>query len=233
MRAMSESASPIRVLLADDHAVIREALRLLMGRQAHLHLVGEAATCRELLELAAREQPDVIVLDLQLRDGNSLEWIPQLGRLAPGAKIIIFSGADDPEMPRRAVQAGALGWVGKGQSCEVLLRAIECVHAGEVWLERMLLARVLSQLTHHSSASGAAMISPADIAKIATLTPREIEIIHLIAQGLKNKQIAARLFLSEKTVHSHLASIFQKLEVSDRLELALFAHHNGLLDTSR
>ena len=229
----TDNTPPIRVLLADDHAVIREALRLLMGRQAHLHLVGEATTCREVVEVAAREQPDIIVLDLQLSDGSSLEWIPQLGRLAPGAKIIIFSGADDPEMPRRAVQAGALGWVGKGQSSEVLLRAIECVHAGEVWLERTLLARVLGQLTHHSGAGGAPVISPADAARIATLTPRERDIICLIAQGLKNKQIAARLFLSEKTVHSHLASIFQKLEVSDRLELAIFAHHNGLLDTAR
>ena len=226
----SEKTAPIRVLLADDHAVIREALRFLISRQAHLRLVGEASACSEVLELAAREQPDIIVLDLRLRDGDSLACIPQLGLLAPGAKVIVFSGADDPEMPRRAVAAGALGWVGKGQPTEVLLRAIECVHAGEVWLERTLLAQVLSQLTHRSAPGGAAFVtSPAEAAKIASLTPREHEIIHLIGQGLKNKQIAARLFLSEKTVHSHLASIFQKLEVSDRLELAIFAHHNGLL----
>ncbi len=236
---MSDIISPIRVLIADDHLVIREVLRVLFRQREHLQLVGEAASCREVIDCAALLQPDIIVLDLMLSDGSSLECLAQLRTAAPRAKIIMFSGMEDEALLRRAVAGGALGWVRKTASIEVLLRAIECVHAGEVWLERALVAQVLGEMIQHSSAvqnvvspKPALVLSPQDTAKIATLTVREHEIIELIGQGLKNKQIAAKLFLSEKTVHSHLASVFQKLEVSDRLGLAVFAHRNGLLSSS-
>lgn len=241
---MGEVASPIRVLLADDHMVIREMLRLLFSQQEHIQLVGEAESCRDLLDCAALQQPDIIVLDAMLSDGNSIECIPQLKTVAPNAKIIMFSGTEDEVLLRRAVVAGALGWVRKTTSIEVLLRAIACVQSGEIWLERALVAQVLGEMVQHSAVLAeenshktsapvpATPFSEQDAARIAALTLREREIIELIGQGLKNKQIAARLFLSEKTVHSHLASIFQKLELSDRLGLAVFAHRNGLLSSN-
>lgn len=231
---MSQNPLPIRVLLADDHPVVRDSLRILLSRHESLQLVGEAATSREVLELAARVQPDIVVLDLCLLDGDSLLCLPQLKIVAPFAKVVAFTDDDDTDLPRRAVAAGVLGWVSKGEALETLLRAIECVHRGEVWLSRILMAEVLGQLTAHQTptSNSVATSDAVSLAKIATLTPREREIIQLIGQGLKNKQMAARLFLSEKTIHSHLASIFQKLEVSDRLELAVFAHRHALLAPS-
>jgi DNA-binding NarL/FixJ family response regulator len=214
----------IRVLIVDDHGIVRAGLHMLLESQPGITVVGEAATCAEALELATRAQPDVIVLDLDLGEENAIESIPALLSAAPEARILVLTGVRDPEAHREAVRLGAMGLVLKDKAAETLLQAITKVGAGEVWLEPTMVARVLSELTRPQTPQH---ISPED-AKIATLTEREREVITLVGEGLRNQQIAERLYLSQATVRHHLTAIFAKLGVADRFELAIYAYQHGL-----
>jgi two-component system nitrate/nitrite response regulator NarL len=213
----------IRILIIDDHAVIRAALRMLLESQPGVVVVGEGAGSEEALAAATREQPDIILLDLDLGEVNGLDLLPQLHTAAPGSHVVVLTGVRDVEMHHRAVRLGAVGLVRKEKAADVLLKAIAKVYAGEVWLDRLLIANVLSEITRPTSQS----LDPEDI-KIKTLTVREREIIKLIGQGSKNQAIADRLCISEATVRHHLTSIFGKLGVGDRLELAIYAYRHGL-----
>jgi DNA-binding NarL/FixJ family response regulator len=214
----------IRILIIDDHALIRQALRMLLESQPGIRVVGEGAGPEDALLAATREQPDIILLDLDLGDANGLDLLPQLHTAAPGSHVVVLTGVRDTEMYRRAVRLGAAGLVLKEKAAEVLLKAIAKVHAGEVWLDRLLIASVLSEITRPGSRQ---LSNPEDI-KIKTLTAREREIIKLIGQGMKNQAIADHLCISEATVRHHLTSIFGKLGVGDRLELAIYAYRHGL-----
>lgn len=219
---MSETKKTIRALLVEDHLVLRTALRLLLSSQAHLQVVGEAANRPDALELTQREKPDLVLLDLYLEDGDSFDLIPQLRAAVPNMAVLVLTGTPEAQLQRRAIAQGATGLVSKTQPAEVLLEAIDRVCAGEVWIDRSLLASVFAD-------SMSAKTHDPITEQIATLTQREREIICLIGEGLRNKEIASRLFLSERTVHNHLASVFRKLCVGDRLELAVFAQRNGLV----
>src|SRR5438132_7173997 len=197
----------IRVLIVDDHGIVRAGLRMLLESQPGLTVVGEAATCAEALALATGEQPDVIVLDLDLGMENAIESIPTLLSAVPEARILVLTGVRDPEAHREAVRRGAMGLVLKEHAAETLLEAIAKVRAGEVWLEPSMVARVLGELTRPQTAQP---ISP-EAAKIATLTGREREVITLVGEGLRNQHIAERLYISEATVRHHLTAIFTKL----------------------
>jgi two-component system nitrate/nitrite response regulator NarL len=220
--------SPIRVLLVDGHALVRAALRLLIDNHFGLQVVGEAANRGEALTNAAEKQPDVIVLDLKLGGENVLDFLPELLTVAVTARVLVLTEVHDPETHHRAVELGAVGLVLKEQAADVLLRAIEKVHAGEVWLGRTMVAGVLNHLTRRSPAP-----LGSDENKIVTLTVREREIITLLGEGLKNSQIAKRLFVSETTVRHHLTSIFSKLGVHDRLQLVIYAYRHGLVAIPR
>lgn len=215
------SKEPIRILLVDDHAVVRAALRMLINSRPGMQVVGEAANGSEALALTVREHPDIILLDLDLGDSSGLDFLPELLTAAKTVHVLILTGVDDPELHRRAVRLGARGLVMKEKTAEVLFKAIEKVQEGEVWLERSMIATVLDELHGNQE-------TDPEQAKIAKLTPREREVIVLIGQGLRNKQIAQRLFISETTVRHHLTSIFDKLEVSERLELLIYAYRHGL-----
>jgi DNA-binding NarL/FixJ family response regulator len=219
----------IRVLIVDDHPIVRQALRLFCAGHPGVVIVGEAATCTEALTAAAQTQPDIIVLDLAFRDENAVDFIPELLAAAEGVRIVIFTGVDDPALQRHAVALGAMGVVSKDEAPEILLQAITKVHAGQAWLARTMMADVLGELTRTRSAQ---QLDP-EVAKIATLTPRERTIIALIGEGLKNRQIAKRLCLSEITVRHHLTAIFDKLGVIDRLELVVYAYRHGLAKPSQ
>jgi len=220
----SPTPLPIRVLIIEDHVMVRTVLRLFLDNAPKLRVVGEAAGPSEALALVAREQPDIILLDLALGDTNGLNLLPELRTKASAARILILTGVSDPDLHRRAISLGAMGLVLKGQSTEVLLQAIEKVQQGEVWLEPSLIADVLSDITHHRNGR---QDNP-EAVKIATLTAREREVMALLGEGLRNKQIAQRLFISETTVRHHLSSIFSKLGVADRLELVIYAYRYGL-----
>jgi two-component system, NarL family, nitrate/nitrite response regulator NarL len=207
------SAESIRILLVEDHAVVRAGLRLLLENHARLTIVGEAATT----------QPDVILLDLDLGRERGIDVLPVLIAAAPQARIMILTGLRDVHEHHQAVAQGAVGLVHKEQAPEVLLRAIEKVHSGEVWLERTMLVSMLNEMMFSKTRN-----SYPEAPRNAMLTEREREVIALVGEGLKNKQIAQRLSISEITVRHHLTSIFSKLGVESRLEMAIFAHRHGL-----
>lgn len=249
----------IRLLLVDDQVIVREGLRLLLENQAGLTVAGEAANCQDAVALAAREQPDIILLDLDLGATHGLDCLPELLAVAPHARVLILTGVYDLDIHHQAVGRGAVGIVRKMEAADVLVKAIRKVYAGEVWLDGALMARVLNDLwrvrtgqplemaavvghtvapsvrlsppqrevvemwSHHAEPP-----TPDEAARIAQLTEREREVIGLIGEGLRNQQIADRLSISVITVRHHLSSIFSKVDVGDRFELAIYAYRHGL-----
>jgi two-component system nitrate/nitrite response regulator NarL len=224
LRPPLAEAKPIGVLIVDDHAVVRTALRMFLESQAGLTVVGEVARPAEALERARQTHPDVILLDLDLGDANGLDLLPHLRTAAPAAQVLVLTGVRDVDMHRRAVRLGAVGIVRKERAADVLLAAIAKVYAGEVWLDRALIARVLGEMTQGGKAPPADPEAP----KIAALTAREREVIALVGQGHRNRQVADRLCISEATVRHHLTSIYAKLHVGDRLALTIYAYRHGL-----
>lgn len=249
----------IRLLLVDDQVIVREGLRLLLENQAGLTVAGEAATCPDAVALAAREQPDIILLDLDLGTTHGLDCLPELLAVAPHARVLILTGVYDLDIHHQAVGRGAVGIVRKMEAADILVKAIRKVFAGEVWLDGALMARVLNDLwrvrtgqpLEMAAIMGHAVAAPIrlsppqrevvemwshqvepptpdEAARIAQLTEREREVIGLIGEGLRNQQIADRLSISVITVRHHLSSIFSKLDVGDRFELAIYAYRHGL-----
>ena len=219
----------IGVLIVDDHLVVRTALRALLEKQPGMVVVGEASTKGEAVALASREQPEIVVLDLCLKEENGLDLIPELLAAAEESKIIILTGVTDPEEHQRAIRRGAMGVVSKEVSADLLIKAIERVHAGELWLNRHMTATLVKELRRERDSARSVPEEDAT----TQLTSREREIIGLIGEGLKNKQIAGRLCISEATVRHHLTSILRKVEVSDRLELLIFAYRHNLVTMER
>jgi DNA-binding NarL/FixJ family response regulator len=226
---MSDTAQPqLRILLVDHHLVMRAGLRLLIESQPQMEVVGMASNRQEALELASSEAPTLILLELELGDERGVTFLPELREAATNARILVLTGSKDTEEYHQAIKLGAVGVVLKDQKPEVLIKAIEKVHAGEIWVDRATMGNVLSEMTRRKPDE----LDPAK-EKIKSLTDREHQVIALIAEGLKNKQIAKRLFISETTVTHHLSSIFSKLEVSDRLELLIFAFGHNIARLSK
>jgi DNA-binding NarL/FixJ family response regulator len=215
------TSPPITVLIVDDHAVVRAGLRMLIDQGPGMKVTGVAGNRAEALEAAASTQPDVIILDIVLGDEDGLSFLPELRQVAKNARVLVLTGLRSSESQRQAMRAGAMGVVLKDHAAEVLIKAIEKVHSGEVWLDRLTTGRVLQEISEEKK-------SDPNREKIDTLTERERQVVGLVGEGLKNKQIAARLFISETTVTHHLSSVFSKLEVSDRLELVVYAFRHGL-----
>jgi len=225
MTMASTAPNPIRVLIVDDHAMVRSGLRMLIEHRQGLCVAGEAASSAEALALAAREKPDIILLDLDLAGDNGLDLLPKFHSADKAPRVIILTGVRDLEAHYHAMRLGAEGLVLKDKAAEIVIKAIEKVYAGQLWFDRELLRRAIVETLHGGGAQK--RLTP-EAAKIATLTEREREVISLVGEGLKNKQIADRLYISETTVRHHLTSIFDKLGTSDRLELVLYAIRHGL-----
>jgi two-component system, NarL family, nitrate/nitrite response regulator NarL len=214
------SQNPIRILLIDDHqSFLWGMVKLIESDSRNMEVVGTASDMSEAVIVAKKEEPDLILLDIDLHGVNSLESLPLL-REATSAFVLILTGVRDPDTHDRAVLAGARGVVQKEESPEVILKAIKKVYQGEIWLDRAATGRVFSKLLDHSDNQ----TSP-EVIKIASLTSREREIIDvMIKQGHStNKQIAVHLNMSEHTLRNHLSSIYSKLEVENRLELVMYA----------
>lgn len=220
---MQGAESPhIRIVLVDADPIVRAGLRVLIGSGQGFAVIGEAGDKDEAVTVIARAQPDIILLDLDLEGRNSLEFFMELASAAKGARVLMLTAINDPEIHRRAVLLGSAGVVLKRHASETLFRAIERVSQGEVWLDQSMIAGLLS---------AANKVEHMDAVRIATLTKREREIILLIGEGLRNKKIADRLFVSETTVRHHLTSIFSKLGVSSRLDLVIYAYRHGLINS--
>jgi two-component system nitrate/nitrite response regulator NarL len=220
----SQQKSFIRILIIDDHAVLRIGLRAVIESDERMRVVGEASDHASAVAVAAEQQPDIILLDLDLGNDNGFDLLPEVLQLAPDARLIVLTGVRDNDAHRRAVLLGAMGLVLKEKALDSLLKAIEKVYQGEVWLDRTMIASVLN-----SRARGD--MSPEQnvhATQIATLTEREREVIQLLGAGMRNKEIAERLVISEATVRNHLTSIFAKIGVNDRFELVVFAYRYGL-----
>jgi two-component system nitrate/nitrite response regulator NarL len=216
---MNNSHVALKVLVVGDYSLLLAGVGTLLNNQADMKVLALTGERREALELAAHESPDLILLDLDLANEDVTNLLPELREAAKNARVLVLTSVTDPEAHRRVVQLGAMGVVLKHQTPEVLFKALRKVHAGEVWLERTSMGNVLHEMTRKKVPDPHDPEAP----KIRSLTDREHQVIALIAEGLKNKQIAERLFISETTVTHHLSSIFSKLDVSDRLELVIYA----------
>jgi DNA-binding NarL/FixJ family response regulator len=191
-----------------------------------MQMVGEAGDSAGALTITAREKPDIILLDLDLGYGNSgLDILPELLSSVGQGRIIILTGVRDSEVHHHAVRLGAMGLVLKEKAAEDLRKAIEKVHDGEVWFDRSLTASIFTRMSRANEAKKSDM----EATKIASLTDREREVATLVGEGLKNKEIGERLFISETTVRHHLSSVFSKLEVSNRFELIIFLYRHKLI----
>ncbi len=220
----------IRVLLVDDHAVLRSGLAMLVNAQPDLEVVGEAGDGLEAVERAKTLQPDVVVLDLSMGPHSGLGAIAELRRVHADAKVLVLSMHSDASYVRMALAAGASGYVAKGVAHAELLTAIRAVSQG-----RMFVDLALAHQSHGDSARPDGdwdRASPAS-APVQRLSPREGEVLHRVAQGYTNAQIAEQLSLSVKSVETYRARLSEKLGVRTRAELVRFAVGSGLLTPER
>lgn len=226
MNTRSEGENPIRVMIVDDHKSILWGLeRLVESASPRMVVTGTAASCAEMLSVVVTAKPDVILLDLDLDGQNSADSLPDLLRLTH-AQVLILTGGRDFAFHQAALMKGARGVIGKDENADVLLHAIERVYAGEVWVNRMMMGKLLESM----SASGGKSSPDPESAKIASLTPREREIVAAIvrSRGGKSLEIADSLHISEHTLRNHLTLIYEKLGVRNRLDLFAYAMEHGL-----
>lgn len=222
----SPTVPPIRIMLVDDHATLLWGLKkLIEGAAPEMELVATAGDPDQALVEAARTRPDIVLLDLDLEGRSSLEILPDLlnGR---AARVIILSGNRDEALLGQAMRLGARGVVGKDAEAEVVLAAVRKVHGGEMWMSSAMMTALLGGLMRPAAP---APINP-EADKIASLTLKERKIVQAVVQsnGAANKELAQQLFIAEPTLRNYLTSIYQKLDVGNRLELYVYATKNSL-----
>jgi two-component system, NarL family, nitrate/nitrite response regulator NarL len=214
--------SNIRVVIADDHAIFREGLRKLLEGAGDIAVIGEAGDGDETVRMLSKLKPDVLLLDLRMPNKDGLGVLEEMNGQSEQTRVILVTEGENEHDVVRAMRLGARGVVWKQSASALLLKSIRKVHAGEIWLDNRMTAELIDAFKK-SSDSGARREKP-------LLSPREREIVQLVAQGFRNREIAEKLFISEQTVKNHLHNIFDKLGVSDRLELALYAIHHRLTE---
>jgi len=214
----------IRVVVADDHPIVREGIRKLLELEDDLKVVGEANDGRELLEKIGDLEPDVVLLDLRMPGMDGISVLQTLQHVKGKSKIIVLTASEDKNEWVQAMKLGCAGIVVKQTASEMIVRSIRKVHEGEIWLDSNTTAAVMRQF----AAPGEGGTAGRGGRGRSPLSNREREIVALVAQGYRNREMAEKMFISEQTVKNHLHNIFDKLGVSDRLELALYAIHKGL-----
>jgi two-component system response regulator NreC len=209
------SVKTIRIVLADDHAVVRAGLRMLLESEPGLEVLAEAGTTQDAARYVRGHHPDVLVLDLNMPGESGLELIPRIREEEPGTAIVVLTMQRDPAFARQALSSGALGYVLKDAADAELVHAVRLAASGQLYLNPQLGARL---------AAAPANARPGD------LSEREAEILKLIALGYTNPEIAAQLFLSVRTIEAHRSHIHQKLNLATRAELVRFALDNRLVE---
>lgn len=207
---------PIRVLLVDDHAVVRQGLRAFLQLQPDIEVVGEAGGGSAAAEAAAESGADVVLMDLVMPEGDGVEAIQALARAAPAARVLVLTSFGEDGRIFAAMQAGAAGYLLKDVEPDQLAAAIRDVHRGRAALHPEVAARLMRRA--------------AEPAGVEPLTPREREVLRLVVEGFANKQIARRLLITEKTVKTHVSNVLQKLGVEDRTQAAVLAIRQRLLE---
>ncbi len=216
----------LKLVVVDDHTIFREGLRALLDMEDDFVVIGEASRGGDAVTMVAEEPPDVILLDLHLPDGSGAEFCRQLLLVSPESKVLILSAYDDDQEVSAALIAGASGYVLKTVGGERLADNIRSVYRGEVLLAPTVAAKVVRQLSRLREETGRQEEA------LEVLTPREREVFFLASRGLKNSEIASQLFLSEKTIKTHLRNIYNKLNLASKAELRLFAMKMGLTPES-
>ncbi len=218
----------IRVAIADDHPIVRDGIRKLLSLEDDIEVVAEAGDGREILQMVQECEPDILLLDLRMPNMDGLAVMRSLQQLDLHTKVIILTASEDKNEFVNAMKLGCSGIVLKQTSPELIVKSIRKVHAGEIWLDSHTTAAVMRQFAAAPSEPAPAGAGASKGRERSPLSAREREIVMLVAQGYKNKEMAEKMFISEQTVKNHLHNIFDKLGVSDRLELALYAIHKGL-----
>ncbi len=211
--------TPIKVVIADDHGLFREGLKRILSLEKDLLVVGEASRGDDVLRVVERTKPDVLLLDLKMPKGDVVETLLEVGERNPATKVLILTAFAEEEGILNTAKGGAKGYVLKGVPSSTLLRAIEKVHGGDLWVDKeMVRAEAFEEIAlSQSPKRGGKQVDKA----IEGLTKRELEILPLVAEGLTNEEIGRKMFISEKTVKTHLTNIFDKLKVHNRFKAAL------------
>ncbi|MBF8305504.1 MAG: DNA-binding response regulator [Acidobacteria bacterium] len=215
---------PIRIVIADDHALFRDGLRMLLESERGLDVVGEAADGEQAVKLARRHKPDILLLDWAMPRLQGLDVLQDLAPLSESVRIIVLTASIENKQILEALQRGARGMVLKESATEVLLKSIRAVVAGQYWIGRERVGDLVEAVRSLTPSFRDEQITPRPF----RLTPREREIVGAVVAGFANKEIAQKFALSEDTVKHHLTNIFNKTGVSNRLELAVAAIHHGL-----
>ena len=210
---------PIRILLADDHVMVREGTRRILERQEDLTVVGEAGDGLETIELAQQTRPDIILMDISMPVMNGIDATRKIKEVCPRAAVLVLTAYDDDQYVFAILEAGAAGYLLKNARSSELIDAVRRVSAGESVLHPSVAKKVLRRL-----AAPAEQMDEEEI-----LTPRELEVLRLAGRGLTNREIAERLYLSENTVKTYIQGIYQKLDAHNRIEAVMRATRWGLL----
>jgi DNA-binding NarL/FixJ family response regulator len=216
----------IRIVLADDHPIVRDGLRKLLSLEDDIEVVGEASDGREAVQVVQQLRPDIVILDLRMPNMDGLSALQAVQALDPRPKVIVLTASEDKNEFVQAMKLGCQGIVLKQTAPELIVKSIRKVYSGEIWLDSHTTAAVMRQFAAPNEMMGAN--GGRGGRERSPLSQREREIVSLVAQGYKNREMAEKMFISEQTVKNHLHNIFDKLGVSDRLELALYAIHKGL-----
>ena len=214
----SSDQESIRVMIADDHPVLRQGLGVALGGYPEMVLVGEAANGEQAVHLAAETKPDVIIMDMQMPDKDGITAIQEIIRANAAVKILVLSSYPDDTIIVQAIKVGALGYVLKDSTTEQLIEAIHKVNLGEVALHPTAAAKLLQEIKQSKS----------ETSPIVPLTDRELEVLRCLGQGMSNEEIAAELVISVRTVASHVRNILNKLQLANRTQAALYAVQHGI-----
>jgi DNA-binding NarL/FixJ family response regulator len=217
------TATPLKVVVADDHPMIREGLRSVLRALPDFELAGEAGTGEEAVAAATATQPDLVIMDLHMPDLDGVQATTRILAARPHVGVLVLTMYDDDQMLVAALKAGARGYLLKGANHDEIARALRSVAAGEAVFGKGVAQHVLDRLSGHGMATK----------PFPQLTERELEVLDLLAQGLGTEQIARKLFLSPKTIRNHIANILAKLDVRDRAQAIALAWEAGLGSGSR
>ncbi len=212
----------IRVLIADDQALVRTGFRVILAAEPDLEVVGEAGDGRETVELVPQKRPDVVLMDIRMPNLDGIEATRRLTALPRAPRVLMLTTFDLDEYVYEALRAGASGFLLKDAGADELLHAVRVVAAGEALLSPSITRRLIADYARRPPASE-------QPAALAELTPRELEVVRLLARGLSNGEIARELVLGEATVKTHVARVFQKLDLHDRAQVVVLAYETGLV----
>ena len=220
---MAKTKSSIRVAIADDHPIFRDGVRKLLESEEDISVVGEVSSGAECPAMLAKLKPDILLLDLRMPDKDGLTLLEEMNFDTLPTRVVVLTATEDDRDVVRSMRLGARGVVLKQSASDLLIKSIRKVAGGEIWLDKRMTAEVMKAFSK-STETGRR--------EKPLLSDREKEIVQLVAQGFRNREIGEKLFISEQTVKNHLHNIFDKLGVSDRLELALYAIHHRITDTA-